>query len=343
MLNTPSPKYALLLLNLGTPDSPSTPDVRRYLSEFLNDARVIDVPWLVRKVLVNGVIVPFRAPRSAKLYREIWTDRGSPLLFHGQDLREAVEAEMGPEWAVEFAMRYRNPRMRDALERIRLMNVERLVVLPLYPQYASSTTGSTLEALMKELEHWPTLPALQFITDFYRNPDYLDCVAQTGRKFDLSDYDHILFSFHGIPERHIRKGDCQSHCLKDTCCAAIGPKNHHCYRAGCFETARQVAFRLGLRQEDYTVSFQSRLGRDPWIKPYTDHELESLAKAGKKRVLVFSPAFVADCLETVHEIGVEYQEEFEKWGGTKVQLVPSLNSEPAWVKTVANMARTATS
>ena len=333
-------KTGVLLINLGTPDAPTTSKVRKYLSEFLNDKRVIDINAIARLLLVNLIIVPFRSAKSAKLYKEVWTKRGSPLLFHSTDLREKLEKALPDKYVVELAMRYQNPDIPSAMERLRQKKVEKIIVIPLYPQYASSTTGSTIEKVMDELKSWEAIPELKFITHFYRNNSFIKAFAKKAEDFDLESYDHILFSYHGLPERHMRKigkhyGD--NSCKLGDCCNSITEKNQFCYRANCFETTRRIANEIGLEKSRFSISFQSRLGRDPWIQPYTDEIISQLAKEGKKKLLVFSPSFVADCLETVHEIGVEYNELFHEKGGEKIDLVPSLNSDDAWVNAVKEM------
>jgi ferrochelatase len=331
-------KTGVLLINLGTPDSPSTADVRKYLSEFLNDPRVIDIHPVARMLLVNLIIVPFRAPKSAKLYKEIWTERGSPLLFHGLDLQKKLQEALGSDYIVEFGMRYQSPNVLDALKRLEKQSLNKLILLPLYPQYASSSTGSTLETVYKELSDWDVVPDVKTISQFYDHPDFIATVLEIAKGYILSDYEHFIFSFHGLPERHIKKADCTNTCLaSSTCCDAITKTNHHCYRASCFATARSIAKGLNIQDDNYTVSFQSRLGRDPWIKPYSDKVIEEKGKAGLKKMLVFSPAFVADCLETLYEIGIEYQELFKEHGGEKIQLVESLNSRPMWIAALKNM------
>lgn len=327
-------KTAVLLVNLGTPDSPSTGDVRKYLFEFLNDKRVIDINPIARALLVNLIIVPFRAPKSAKLYKEIWSENGSPLLYHGLQLKEKLQAQLGQEFEVFFGMRYQNPNIREVLKQIEKRNFNQLIVVPLYPQYATSTTASTLELLMTEIGKWQIMPELKIITKFYNDPRYISCVSNSAKKYNWQNYDHVLFSFHGIPERHLTKSDNENCCFKDNCCSKISSKNEFCYRASCFETARNVAKELNIPADKYTISFQSRLGRDPWIKPYSDKIIEEFAKKGMKKLLVLSPAFVADCLETIYEIGTEYDELFKEHGGEKIQLVESLNSNADWVETL---------
>lgn len=328
----------VLLINLGTPDSPATQDVRKYLSEFLNDPRVIDIHPVSRFFLVNGIIVPFRAPKSAKLYKEIWTERGSPLLFHTKDLTEKLQTQLGKDYIVDYAMRYQKPSIKEAINRLYSKSLTKLIVIPLYPQYALSSTGSTIEKFFDEIKTWPTFPDFKIINSFYNHPEFLNAWVEIGKKYNHQEYDHVLFSFHGLPERQINKCDNSGKkCFTNGCCDKIDELNHQCYRASCFETARQIANGLQINHEKYSVSFQSRLGKDPWIKPYSDFEIKRLAGEGKKKILVFSPAFVADCLETLHEIGTEYNELFLEHGGEKIQLVESLNSNDSWVNALKSL------
>jgi ferrochelatase len=335
-------KTAILLVNLGTPDNPSTPAVRKYLSEFLNDRRVIDISPLSRFFLVNFLIVPFRSSKSAKLYKQIWSDKGSPLLYHSTELKNKLQAKLGKDYFVELAMRYQRPSIHAALENIRKQKPAKIVVLPLYPQYASSSTGSTLEKILEEVKGWEVIPEMHLFSNFFDNEDVINCYADEGKKFDLNAYDHILFSYHGLPERQIKKASAcygDNSCFMGTCCEAATERNRFCYRANCFRTTQLLAQKLGLPKERYTICFQSRLGPSEWIKPYTDHVLKERAKLGDKRLLVFSPAFVADCLETIYEIGTEYDHAFKSYGGEKVELVRSLNAHDNWVEALANMIR----
>ena len=326
-------KVGVLLVNLGTPDSPSVPDVRKYLREFLMDGRVIDIPWLQRFFLVNGIIAPFRAPASAHGYRQLWTEEGSPLKVHGLQLRGAIEKVLGEDYCVGFAMRYQNPSIRRALDELKGEALSELVVIPLYPQYASASTGSTVEKVMDELKRWEVMPSVKFVGQFHDHPLFIKAFAALGREHLKSEhYDHVIFSYHGLPERQILKASCQSYCKLGDCCNAYHGKNQNCYRAQCLNTTRLLVRELGLKEGGYTTSFQSRLGKDPWIKPYTDLKIVELAKEGKKRILIFSPAFVADCLETTVEIGIEYQKLFMDNGGQHWQLVESLNVRPEWVE-----------
>ncbi len=331
----------VLLVNLGTPDSPRTPDVRRYLHEFLSDDRVIDIlPKPLRRLLFNGIVVPLRAPKSAKIYQELWTERGSPLLFYGLDLQALVQQQLGADYVVAFGMRYQNPSIASALQQLRDASVERIVVLPLFPQYASASTGSVQDKVMALVKEWWVVPDIRFISTFADEPGFIETIVDLGRQeMAKHAYDHVVFSYHGIPERHILKGSDHGYCQLGACCNTYNPRNRYCYRAQCFQTSRLVAEKLGLAPDQYTVAFQSRLGRDPWLKPYTDIALKDFPARGYKSVLAFSPAFVADCLETTVEVGTEFKEMFEEAGGEHWQLVPSLNTHPRWVATVVEMVQ----
>ena len=336
-------KLGLLLVNLGTPAEPTASAVRTYLREFLSDPRVLDMNPVGRFFLLNLIILPFRPKKSAEAYRLVWDEkRGSPLLFHSQDLAASVQESLGQRWHVELAMRYGEPSLSGAFARMRERAIEHVVILPLYPQYASSSTGSTLDAVYRHAAEAWNVPHLSVIDPFYEHPGFIEAFAENGRKAmaELSP-DHVLFSFHGLPERHMRKSDEQGdHCLaRPDCCDTMVAANRNCYRAQCYATARALASALSLDDDGYTVGFQSRLGKTPWIKPYTDHLLDSLAADGKRRLAVFCPAFVADCLETLEEIGMRAEEQFLAAGGEALALVPSLNSEPLWVDAVVSLVR----
>ena len=327
----------VLLIQLGTPDSPSVPDVRKYLSEFLNDPRVIDIPYLLRKFLVNVIIVPFRAPKSAKLYKQLWTDKGSPLLFHSENLREKVQAALGSNFEVELAMRYQSPSMDSVLERMRKKGYEKIIILPLFPQYASASSGSAIEKALKVIKEWWVIPELKIISQFYNNEDYIRSVVERGKKYNLSEYDHILFSYHGLPIRHVDKVYTDGKpCDHHNCESEITEDNKYCYKAACYATTRLLVQKLNIPVEKYTVCFQSRLNKN-WIEPFTDKVIIELAKKGIKKLLVFSPAFVADCLETIVEISLDYSRLFKEYGGSHLQLVESLNESPDWVETIKKM------
>lgn len=335
------PKLGALLINLGTPDAPHPPEVRRYLREFLSDPRVIDIPAVARWLLLNLVILPFRPRRSAAAYRKVWLPEGSPLLHHSRRLLAAMQEAL-PEFEVALAMRYGEPSIRAGLQSLRERGCDRIVVMPLYPHYAASSTGSTVEAVFKVAgELWNT-PYLTIAPPFYEDAGFIEAFARVGEPVLASlRPDHVVFSFHGLPERHMLRSDMSGqHCLRSPgCCDAIVPANRHCYRAQCYATARALQARLGLAPDAMTVCFQSRLGRTPWIKPYTDEVLPELARRGVRRVAVFCPAFVADCLETLEEIGIRASEDFVRAGGEALQLVPSLNAHPAWVTALAELVR----
>ncbi|HEY9899230.1 MAG TPA: ferrochelatase [Pantanalinema sp.] len=330
----------VLLINLGTPNAPVTAEVRDYLAEFLGDSRVLDMPAPVRKLLLNLVILPFRPRKSAAAYREIWTEGGSPLRCHSDDLLARVREALGPEVPVEFAMRYGTPSIESALHVLRRQGVNRLVVLPLYPQQASSTGGSSLQEVYRVAGTCYNVPSLHVVAPFYEHPAYVRASAAVARPV-VADFepDHVLFSFHGLPERQIRKGDdAGSHCLvSEGCCARITEANRNCYRAQCYASARAIAGALSLSPERYSVSFQSRLGRIPWIQPHTEEMLVRLAEKGVKRLAVVCPAFTADCLETLEEIGIRARATFVSAGGEDLRLVPSLNAHPEWVEAIKEL------
>lgn len=340
----PDQPVAVLLANLGTPDSPGVSDVRRYLREFLSDPRVIDIHPVGRWLLLNLIILPFRPAKSARAYQAIWggAATGSPLLFHSRALTEGVRAALGPGYVVELGMRYGAPSIPSALATLQAANPSRIIVAPLFPQYSSAATGSALDRVYEIVGKQWNVPAVETLEPFYDHPGFISAFQQVARRhLDAFRPDFVLFSYHGLPERQIRKSDpTQRHCLaSESCCDAIVPANRYCYRAHCFATTRALAAGLGLTADRHSVSFQSRLGRTPWIHPYTDQVLPELARAGKKRLAVMCPSFVADCLETVEEIGIRARDQWRALGGEELLLVPSLNAEPAWIETVTELVR----
>jgi len=334
-------KKGILLVNLGTPDSTATADVKKYLDQFLMDERVIDIPKLNRTLLVKGIIVPFRSPKTAKLYREIWSENGSPLLYYSKLQAKMLQERLGDEYHVELAMRYQSPSVASALANLKAGLVESIQVIPMFPQYASASSGSVIQLVMELVSKWPTVPPISFVNSFHDNELMIKVFAENARKHDVASYDHVLFSFHGLPERQLLKCDhTGSYCLKSAdCCQTLNDTNKFCYSAQGHDTARLIAKELNLSKDKYTVCFQSRLGKEPWVQPYTTDVLKKLAGEGKKRLLVFSPAFVADCLETLYEITVEYHEEFKELGGEHVQLVESLNDSPVFIEALAGMIK----
>ena len=334
-------KTGVLLIQLGTPNSPSTTDVRRYLSEFLNDPRVIDLPWLGRKLLVNGIIVPFRAPKSAKVYKELWElgNGVSPLLTHTETITNKLKTTFENEnVTIEFAMRYQNPSLEVVLDRMHKANYDQLIILPLFPQYASASSGSAIEKALNIIQKWWVIPEIKVINQFYDNEGYINSIVDRAGQFELSTYDHILFSYHGLPDRHVDKVYNDGLCEDQPCESEINEFNRYCYKATCYATTRLIAEKLGIPEKNYTVCFQSRLDKK-WLSPFADKIVIEQAKNGAKKLLVFSPAFVSDCLETLIEIGEEYQELFEENGGEKVQLVPSSNDHPLFVKGIEEIIR----
>lgn len=328
---------ALLLINLGTPDAPDKKSVKKYLKEFLNDPRVIDFPTLKRSLLVNGIIVPFRVKGSTEIYKEVWDEKGSPLLYNTEELTKKMKTAMGDDWEVHFAMRYQSPSLENKLKEMEHKAYSEVVIVPLYPQYASSSSGSTAQKVMEVMSKWEVIPTFRMINSFFEKEEFIDVLAENGASYNVDAYDHVLFSYHGLPERHIKKSCKIEGCTAEICTSACKVENMYCYRSACYETTRRVVAKLGLKEEQYSVGFQSRLGKDPWIRPYSDVTIEELAKKGVKKLLVFSPAFVADCLETIVEIGSEYQEIFEEHGGEKIQLVKSMNSDDNWVKALKSI------
>ena len=322
---------AVILVNVGTPDSPSVTDVRRYLFQFLNDRRVIDLPWLLQKALVNLIIVPFRAPKSAKLYQRLWGDKGSPLLYHSQSVTAKLQLRMGESFHIYNAMRYGNPSLDGVLEQIEIQKYKKIIVLPLFPQYASATTGSVSQFVLAKMSQWNTIPELQLISNFHNHPAFINAFAARVEAYDVKNWDHVLFSFHGLPLRQINKVHSGHDCNQCPCKTKTIEEGQFCYQAACYETARLIAEKTGLTDKDYSVTFQSRLTKN-WMSPFTDEVLIQKANAGIKRILVVAPAFVADCLETKVEIEDEYSLLFRRHGGDQLQLVESLNDHDCWIE-----------
>jgi ferrochelatase len=325
-----SPK-AVLLVNLGSPDSPAVPDVRRYLGEFLMDGYVIDVPYLLRKLIVGGFILPFRPKRSAEAYRKIWWKQGSPLIVISQRVRDLLAERL--DVPVELAMRYGNPSIPSAIERLQSNGVSECFVVPLYPHYAMSTVTSSVEAVKNAVRRLGANMRLKVVEPFYEEQHYIEVLAESARPYVEAGFDHLLVSYHGLPERHLRKTDpTGAHCLKvEDCCNTASPAHLSCYRHQVIRTTEAFTKRLGIPEDKYTLSFQSRLGKDAWLKPFTVAEARRLGAAGVKRLLVMCPAFVADCLETLEEIGMGVKEEFIEAGGKSFQLVPCLNETEGWI------------
>lgn len=326
-----------LLVNLGSPDSPSVPDVRRYLREFLMDGRVIDVAWPIRFCIVHFAILPFRPKQSAHAYQTVWTPDGSPLVVTSQNLLAKLRSRVS--MPIELAMRYQNPSIPFAVERLAAQGVTELLLIPLFPHYAMSSYETAVERVREVVAK--KSPGMRLVVQppYYKDADYLRALVNSAKPYLDQGFDHLLFSYHGIPERQIKKSDPTGcHCFTvPNCCQVESPAHQFCYRAQCFRTTAEFTRLAGIPAERFSVAFQSRLGRDPWLRPYTDFELERLAKAGIKRILVLCPAFVSDCLETIEEIGMRGKETFLKAGGAEFTSIPCLNENPEWIKVMERM------
>jgi ferrochelatase len=333
--------HALLLVNLGSPASTEVADVRRYLNQFLMDPYVIDLPWPVRRLLVSLILIK-RPAQSAHAYASIWWPEGSPLVVLSRRLQQAMQAQWrhGP---VELAMRYGQPSIESALLRLADQGIQQVTLAPLYPQFADSTVTTVIEEAKRVLRAHNLNLRIAVLPPFYDQPEYLDALVDSAKPYVQQSFDHLLLSFHGLPERHLHKLDPSGHCLKGAeCCRTASPEVlAHCYRAQCLRSAEAFASRLGLRPEQWSVSFQSRLGRAKWIEPYTETRLDELGKQGVKKLLVMCPAFVADCIETLEEIGDRGLEQFQAAGGESLQLVPCLNDHPSWAAALNSLSERA--
>jgi len=333
----------VLLVNTGTPDSPLVRDVRRFLREFLMDPRVIDLPGPLRWLLVHGLILPFRPRRSAAAYRSIWTDHGSPLLVHSRALADHLRHRLGDRVPVELGMRYGNPSIAGALLALRRGGADRLVVVPLFPQYSPSAWGSAVQHVYREAGRLWNVPALQVVPPYFDHPAFVEATVAVARPvLEECEPERTLFSFHGQPERHCRRADDSEppFCLQQhDCCAYLSAVNRSCYRAQCYATAHALASALELTDDDYEICFQSRMGRAAWIGPPTDERLAALAADGVRRVAVLCPSFVTDCLETVEEIAIRSREQFRARGGGNLRLVPCVNASDGWVDGLVTLTR----
>jgi len=327
----------ILLINLGSPDSPSVPDVRRYLNEFLMDSRVIDVAWPIRRFVV-GMILINRPKESAHAYQKVWMKDGSPLVVISKNVLKKMQARV--KMPVELAMRYQNPPIDGALRKLAGQGVDDLLLIPLFPQYAMSSFETAVERVKELAAKVAPGMRIEVQPPFYNHPDFISALVASAEEHLKQGYDHLLFSYHGLPERQIKKSDpTGTHCLtKENCCEVASPAHATCYRAQCYQTTKVFAEKAGLPRGKYSVSFQSRLGKDPWLKPYTDFELERLAKEGVKKLLVICPAFVSDCLETIEEIGIRGRESFMQAGGKEFDQIPCLNEHPLWIDALVGMA-----
>lgn len=327
----------ILLVNLGSPNSPSVPDVRRYLNEFLMDGRVIDVAWPIRRLVV-GLILIKRPAESGHAYEKIWTKDGSPLVVTSKHVRAALQKRVSAP--IELGMRYQNPSIESAVKSLAGKGVNNVLLIPLFPHYAMSSYETAVVRVQEVAARFAPGMKITVQPPYFDAPDFIAALAASASEFLKQDYDHLLFSYHGIPERHLRKSDPTGcHCLKvENCCEVSSPAHAMCYRAQCFATTREFVKLAGVPKEKYSVSFQSRLGRDPWLKPYTDYELVRLAQEGKKKMLVICPAFVSDCLETIEEIGMRGCEDFLKASGKEFTRIPCMNEHPLWITALEKMA-----
>lgn len=328
---------ALILLNLGTPDSTKVTDVRKYLKEFLSDPRVIDINPVARWLLLHLFILPFRPSKSAEAYNTIWGKEGSPLLVHTKNLTEKIQARVGKSVHVTYMMRYQQPSIPSVMETLKQQGFDKITVVPLFPQYSSAASGSAMEAVYSWIKNSWNVPEIEILSEFYQEPEFIHAFAEIGRKaLEQFQADKVMFSFHGLPKRHCIKSDQspgKDHCLKKPdCCDKIVDANRRCYRAQCVATAQLLANALNLGKSKWEIAFQSRLGRTPWITPYTDERVCQLPSEGVRRLAVYSPAFVADCLETLEEIAIRAESDFIQNGGEELMLIPSLNSEDVWVE-----------
>lgn len=329
---------AVLLVNLGSPDSPSVPDVRRYLNEFLMDGRVIDVAWPLRRLIV-GMILINRPRESAHAYQTVWTPEGSPLIAISRKVRSLLQERV--DVPVELAMRYQKPSVPAAVKKLAGQGATEVLLIPLFPHYAMSSYETAVVWVKECVKKFAPQIQLTVQPPWFDRADYIDALAVSAKPAVEKGFDHLLFSFHGLPERQLRKSDPTGrHCLTaPNCCQVKSAAHPFCYRHQCFETARLLAARLDLSEGQWSVSFQSRLGRDPWLKPYTDFELERLPKEGVKKLLIICPAFVSDCLETIEEIGMRGRDSFLGAGGESYTMIPCLNEHPAWVEVLERMVQ----
>lgn len=331
-------KKSLLIINLGTPDSPSYFHVYKYLRQFLSDEKVININPILRFILVNFIICPLRSFSSSKIYKKVWhSEKGSPLLHNTMMLREKIANRL-PDVDVEYAMRYQSPSIKNAIDKMLLKNPDELIILPLFPHYAAATTGSVFKEVTSCLSDKWVVPKITFINQFYDNKKFIDAWVDEALKFDISSYDKVIFSYHGVPNSHVDNVYEGSMCSDHDCENSITEMNKFCYKATVYETTKLLANKIDLSDKDYEVAFQSRL-TNKWLEPFTDKILEELPKKGHKKVLVFSPAFTADCLETIIEIGDEYQEIFHEAGGETLDYVPSLNYSESWVDAVIDISK----
>ncbi len=330
-------RKAIVIVNLGSPSSLAAKDIWKFLTEFLNDARVIDLPLIVRKILVNAIIVPFRVRKSRNMYKQIWKEDGSPIIQHSLNLVDKLSRKMGDEYDIHLAMRYGKPNVKETLQEIYKKQYEEITIVPLFPHYASSTVGSIDEKVMRILAKWNNIPSIKFTSAFYNNPLFINAWVNNLSSYKLDDYDHILFSYHGLPIRHVDANHAENdNCNKCNCTMELNTSNVFCYKAQCYATSRMLSEGLNISEDKYTTCFQSRFSKN-WLKPFADATIIDLANKGARRILVLPLSFVADCLETNYEIAKEYDELFRQHGGEKLTAVSSLNANDEWADALSKI------
>ncbi|MCB1670336.1 MAG: ferrochelatase [Gammaproteobacteria bacterium] len=336
---------AILLLNLGTPAAPTAKGLREFYRHFFSDPFVFDIPPWARWALRNFIILPFRAPKTARDYEKIWLEGGSPLKVYTDQLKSRLQDAMDPtrgRMRVFIGMGYSEPFITDTMQEIEELGISEILVFPLFPQYSSATTESVLHGVTNAAGRWKEPPRMTVIKDMFSEPAFVRAWTKLIDKYLRQDkparrVDHVIFSYHGLPEKTITKADKDGVCAFGSCCDEITSRNRYCYRAQCMETTRAIARSMNWTEDFYSIAFQSRFGREPWIQPYLDEYLEELARKGVKRVAVVTPSFISDCLETIHEIGIEYRELFKEKGGDDLVLIPNLNNEEFWFDAVAEI------
>lgn len=329
-------KTAVLLINVGSPKKAEKKYVKEFLKEFLNDKEVIDIPWILRKILVNLVIVPFRSEKSTALYKRLWTKNGSPLIFFSKSLREKLNLITDDGTEIYSAMRYGEPSISNALDCIKKGNFSKLIIFPLYPQYSTSTTKTAIDSVVKKVNTWEKKPQIEIVKQFYNHNKYIKALCSKIEEHNLNEYDHIIFSYHGLPIRHINKIHPEIHENKCNCSKQMPKHGEFCYKACCYETTRIIAKELNLKEDFYSSSFQSHLS-NKWTKPFTSDVIIEKAHNGFKKLLVIAPSFVSDCLETSVEIAYDYSFLFRTHGGEKLQLVESLNDSDIWINSLKDI------
>lgn len=334
---------AVLLLNLGTPSEPTPKGLRNFYKYFFSDPFVFDFNPVGRWLLRNLIIMPFRAPKTAKDYADIWMEGGSPLKVYADRLQSSLQAmfdEADEDIAVFNGMAYSKPFIWDAMADIKAQGITEILALPLFPQYSTATTASVFHGVKEQAGKWENPPAITFVDDLYSEPAFIRAWSiLIAKHLEVSEFDHVIFSYHGLPEQTIKKFDPENYCQFGDCCRSINEKNRLCYRAQCVQTTAGIVDALGWNEDQYSIAFQSRFGKQPWIKPYLDEHIIELVDKGNKKVAVVTPSFISDCLETIHEIGIEYHEEFMDAGGEMFQLVPNLNDDPAWFSSVYDISK----